>query len=515
MKISKKAVCFVLAAAAAVCVSGCGKKTENSSGDGNSLTYWVAFNGAATLGVENFAELPPMQELMKRTGADIKFIHPTSGMETEQFNVMIAGGDYPDIIESNFAGYQGGPEQAIKDGVIISLNDLIEKSSPNFKKYMEEHPDFAKMAKSDNGTYYEYPAIYGDDYLQVYQGIILRKDILDKLGIEKPETVDEWTAMLKSFKDNGIETPLTITQNDAYAFIQAYGVTKGLYVDDGKIKYGHIEPGYKKGIQMLADWYKAGYIDKNFASADSQSIKTAMLNGSSAAAFGMTGGAIGGWLGAMENKDDTYDLTAAKYPVVNKGETPFYGQRVNPIVTSTGAAITTACKNTELAAKVLDYAYSDDGVLLFNFGIEGVSYNMVDGYPTYTELVTKDAQGRSMGDMIAYYARPNGIGASIRDKRYMEQFAARPQQKESIEIWSQTKAKEHLMPPVLLSEEENAKVNAIKSDLDSYVSSEELKFITGVRSMDEFDSYVDTIKGMGVDKYIEAYQAAYDRYIRR
>ena len=59
------------------------------------------------------------------------------------------------------------------------------------------------------------------------------------------------------------------------------------------------------------------------------------------------------------------------------------------------------------------------------------------------------------------------------------------------------------MPPVLLSEEENAKVNAIKSDLDSYVSSEELKFITGVRSMDEFDSYVDTIKGMGVDKYID------------
>ena len=108
MKISKKAVCFVLAAAAAVCVSGCGKKTENSSGDGNSLTYWVAFNGAATLGVENFAELPPMQELMKRTGADIKFIHPTSGMEAEQFNVMIAGGDYPDIIESNFAGRRTG-----------------------------------------------------------------------------------------------------------------------------------------------------------------------------------------------------------------------------------------------------------------------------------------------------------------------------------------------------------------------------------------------------------------------
>lgn len=509
-----KSVCAISLAATMLMTTGCSPK-EKSVGNDNSLTYWVGFNGAAALGVDSFAELPPYKELMERTGADIKFIHPTSGMETEQFSVMIASGDYADIIESDFLNYQGGPEQAIKDGIIISLNDLIDKYAPNFKAYMESHPEIAKMAKTDEGNYYAFPAIYDDEYLQCYMGPIIRNDILNELGLERPETIDEWTNVLAKMKESGISAPLTIRSEDAYTFIQAYGVTNGLYVEDGKVKFGSIEPNYKEGIKLLADWYSNGYLDKDIASVDNASIKTAMLNGESAATVMTTGGGIGGLLGAMEGKDDNFDIVATKYPVLNDGETPFYGQWVNPVVMTTGAAITTACKNPELAVKVLDYAYGEEGNLLFNFGIEGESYEMVDGYPTYTEKVTKDQDGRSMGDMISYYARPNGIGASRRDKRYMEQFAARPQQKESIELWKQTEAKQHLMPTVLLTEEENSELAVIQSDIDSFVESEELKFITGVKSMDEFDSYVDSLKKMNVERYIEIYQAAYDRYMQR
>lgn len=514
MKIFKK-LCAVALAASMVMATGCSTGKKSADGGDNSLTYWVGFSGAATLGVDSFADLPPYKEVMKQTGADIKFIHPTSGMETEQFSVMIASGDYADIIESDFLNYQGGPQQAIDDGVIIPLNDLIDKYAPNFKAFMEAHPDIAKMAKTDDGTYYAFPAIYSDEYLQCYSGPFVRKDILDKLGLEKPETIDEWTVMLKKMKESGIETPLTFLSTDAYTFIQAYGVTNGLYVEDGKVKYGSIEPGYKEGISLLADWYSKGYLDKNIASVDNTAIKTSMLNSESAATIMLTGGGLGGLLGAMEGKDSKFDLTAVKYPVLNKGETPFYGHWINPVVMTTGAAITTACKNPELAVKVLDYAYGEAGNLLFNFGIEGESYEMIDGYPTYTEKVTKDPDGRSMGDMISYYARPNGIGASMRDKRYMEQFAARPQQKESIELWSQTDAKKHLMPTVTLTEQENSEVAVIKSDIDSFVESEELKFITGVKSMDEFDDYVKTLKSMKIDRYIEIYQDAYNRYLKR
>ena len=41
------------------------------------------------------------------------------------------------------------------------------------------------------------------------------------------------------------------------------------------------------------------------------------------------------------------------------------------------------------ATKFADYAYSEEGQTLLSFGIEGESYTMVDGVPTYTDLITK------------------------------------------------------------------------------------------------------------------------------
>ena len=46
---------------------------------------------------------------------------------------------------------------------------------------------------------------------------------------------------------------------------------------------------------------------------------------------------------------------------------------------ASAAAITTSCKNIEAAARLLDYAYGEEGHLLANFGIEGVTYEMIDG----------------------------------------------------------------------------------------------------------------------------------------
>lgn len=510
----KKLMCLTVAIIIfTIMVNGCGKKDESAVNYEEPLTYWVSFNSAA-LGVENFENLPPMKKLMERTGVNLKFLHPISGMESEQFNVMIASGDYPDIIEEDFKNYRGGPEQAINDNVIISLNEVIEKYSPNFKEFMKNNPEMEKMTITDNGIYYTYPAIYGDEYLQVYRGPIIRKDLLDKTGLDMPETIDDWTVMLNAFQKMGIDSPLILTLSDSYAFIQAFGVINDLYVDQGKIKYGIVEPGFKEGISLLADWYSKGLIDRNIASTDAASVKTAIINGMSATTVGATGGGIGTWMRAMAG-DDTFDLEPASYPVLKNGERPFYGHRINPVWPEEGASISTSCKNIKAAAKVLDYAYSEEGILLFNFGIEGESYEMIDDYPTYTSLVTHDASGRAMGEMISYYARPNGVGPSIRDKRYMEQYASLPQQKRSIEIWSQTDAKQHLLPPITLNQEENDEVTAIKSNLDSYVNAELLKFITGVRKKDELDDFVATVNGMGVGKYVQAYQNAYDRYLNR
>lgn len=140
---------------------------------------------------------------------------------------------------------------------------------------------------------------------------------------------------------------------------------------------------------------------------------------------------------------------------------------------------------------------------------------MVDGYPTYTELVTNDQNGRAMSDMISYYACPNGVRPAIRDVRYMEQFAALPEQKESIQLWSETQAKEHLMPLVTLSTQESVKVNQIATNIQNYVDEMTLRFITGAEPLENFEQYVATVRELGFETYLAAYQNAYDRYLER
>jgi putative aldouronate transport system substrate-binding protein len=59
---------------------------------------------------------------------------------------MVASRELPDIIEYNWSLYPGGPEKAISDGIIIEINDLVDKYSPNFKKYLEDNPVYSKAS---------------------------------------------------------------------------------------------------------------------------------------------------------------------------------------------------------------------------------------------------------------------------------------------------------------------------------------------------------------------------------
>lgn len=167
-----------------------------------TLTYWGEINGNL-IGVKNsHSEIPFFQKWQEKTGVPLKFTAPPTGQVRESFNVMLASGDLPDMLEYNFIGdFPGGPEKAINDGYILKLNDLIDQYAPNLKKYLQDNPDIDKMVKTDSGSYYVFPFIRGDEYLRVFQGPIIRKDWLDELGLPVPETIDEWTTTLRAFKE--------------------------------------------------------------------------------------------------------------------------------------------------------------------------------------------------------------------------------------------------------------------------------------------------------------------------
>ena len=66
-------------------------------------------------GSSDAESIPFVQYLHEATGIDVDFTIASSdgGQRTEQFNILIASNEYPDIMESNWAGFKGGAQGAI------------------------------------------------------------------------------------------------------------------------------------------------------------------------------------------------------------------------------------------------------------------------------------------------------------------------------------------------------------------------------------------------------------------
>nr|WP_274655396.1 extracellular solute-binding protein [Paenibacillus humicola] len=514
---------------AAGCSSSSPPKQEANQKEGQepaklqTLTYWVALSSNVAATLKSFGDMTVYKELEKQTGVHVNFQHPPVGQEKDQFNLMITGKDLPDVIEYGWTGYPGGPEKAIKDKKIMKLNDIIDKDAPNLKKILDANPDWKKQVTTDEGSIYGFPFLRGDDYLLVSKGIALRKDWLDKLHLKMPETIDDWNKTLTAIKNSDLngngkpdEIPLLINVGDMggpVAFLGSFGVNYDFYQVDGKVKYGPIQPEYKQFLTVMNKWYKEGLLDPDFAVTDSK-LKDAKVTGNQLFATVMsTGSGIGNYTSLVKNNIPGFKLVAAPFPVVNAGDKKLWSARTYNFSGGVAAAISTSNKNPEATAKWLDYAYSDEGKMLFNFGVEGVSYNMVNGYPTFTDDIM-NPKDMSVAQAMARHVRANFNGPFVEDKRYMEQYAALPEQKDSIKIWSEP-SDERKLPPVTPTSDESSQFASIMNDVNTYKDEMFNKFIMGAEPLDNFDKYVKTIESMGIEDAVKIEQAALERYNNR
>lgn len=536
----KKAGALILAMAMAVsCLTACGGKDTGKGNEGGNeggaagtvsypldtdvtVTYWAELNGNVSANFTSMADTPFGKALQEQTGVTIEFQHPAVGQVSEQFNLLLGKDTLPDVIEYNWLGYPGGPEKAIKEGVIIELNDVIDKYCPNLKAYLAANPTIDKMVKTDDGKYYCFPFIRGGDLLLTSMGPMLRGDWLKELGLEIPETIEEWEIVLKAFKDQkGARAPFSyqwasagLTNNNPFAY--AYGVTREFYLDDaGKVVYGAVQEGYKEYLQLMNKWMSEGLLDADLIALTGDQVAANITNGTSGASFAYCGSGLGNWTKSGQASDPNYLLVAAPYPSLVKGEKPEMGHRDNNYLGTGSAAITTSCENIEIVARLLDYAYGEAGSTLYNFGTENVSFTMVDGQATYNDEVLKNPNGLSIAHAIASYARACYNGPFVQNEAYAQQYYTTQEQKDAVARWSDTNMAKHVMPPVTATPEESKEMATYLADITKYRDQETIKFINGERSFDTWDDYVKEIEKMGIAKVLELKEAALTRYNAR
>lgn len=473
-----------------------------------TLTFWCELPTIITTDVTNFGETAFAKNLQEVTGIKIEYKHPAAGTAAESLQLMIASGRMTDMIQTNWLNL--GPQSYIDNMQIYAIDPIMEAGyAPNLKKFLDENKEIKKMVKTDNGQYYAFPFVRNDEILLTSTGLMLRSDWLKAEGLEVPETIEEWDVVLEAFKKH-CDIPLAMVNFTSFA--SGFDAYYGEYIKDGKIVYGPTEKNFKTFVEKMHEWYKKGYIDKNYAIADGASINSNILNDKSGVTFASGGGGMGAFLTARKGTE--FDLVATPFPTAKKGEPAKFGSK--ELKYGLGAvAITTSCKNPALAARFLDYGYSEEGHMVYNFGKEGESYNLVDGYPTYVEEIKNNSENKSMSQMLAHNCLAGVYGPFVQDKRYLEQFYATPQQQNAVVQWSSCEMEKYRIPQIIMTTDEKDKYTAIMGEIGTYVDEMYNNFIIGKVSLDKFDEFVNEIKKLGIDEALGIKQAAYDRYLNR
>ena len=530
MKNAKKLLNWILVIAIGIsALAGCQKQTavsENLKIDGKygntypiktdeKLTYWC--NWTVHPDYSSYKEQPFYKRLQDETGIEIEFQFAPQGQGAEAFNIMIASGELPDIIMYDWYRLNGDPKKYIDQKYIIPLNDVFEKAAPNIKSVLDNDPEIDKMIKTDDGQYYCFPFIRDSEWLTVFQGYILRKDLLEKYSLQVPTTIEEWYNVLTTFKMNGIKYPLSFANGCQYNIASAFGIQAKAYLDDdGNVQYGAITPQYKDFLKTFKKWYEEGLIDRDFVSTDQTLLSSKVTSGDVGISF-CTGSTIGKWLLTGKSINKEFELVAVPFPTVIKGEKNKFGLGDFRFNGYSGGAITTACKDVELAAKLLDYAYSEKGHMLYNFGIEGESYKLVDGEPVITDEI-KNYKGGDISSSLQRYIISMGGAPCIQDTRMYKQRLSLKEQKDAIDIWADVSEeyKRHKMPLVTYTSEESVALSKLTPQISTYISESFFKFIKGEKSIEnDFEEYAAELDKMGLKEVMDIYEAAAKRYNNR
>lgn len=491
------------------------------STDGLELSFFAMPEPVITSKMKGYSEMTVHQTAEELTGVHINWREESYTDPKQKMNLMFSTGDTEDIVWDAWKHASGGPKKLLDEGLIVSLNPYIEKYAPNLKKLLQETPGLLEQISTDDGRIFMFPTIRLDPITRANSGFAIRKDWLDRAELPVPETIDEWYTMLKTFQDmdmngNGLKDECFVsmgfekTSQSMDNFAVAYGLVAGtdLYVKDGQVKYGAYEPEFKDFVAEMAKWYSEGLLDPEFSTQDSKQFDSKMVNDMGGAYYGSLSGNMGKFITARSD-DSEYDLVPAPMPKAPDGKVHTgisgYGQMVPH-----GASICSTNENIVETVKWLDWHYSEEGTALYNWGIEGQSYEVVDGKNQFTDLITNNPDGLSKDEADARYA--GGVLTQmpiVEDPEVFLALKSLPQQKAASQLWCQADTS-WLLSPLYFDSETTTENANIMSEIKTYVAEQFNKYVMGIESMDTFDQFQQQLKNMGIETVLANYQASYD-----
>ncbi len=460
----------------------------------------------------------------------------------EKRQISLASGDYPDLYLLIPWVDQFSQTELIKygqQGVIVTLNELIDKYAPNVKAALDKYPYFKAAATAPDGKIYGLPQYVECYHCSYPNKMWINTKWLKKLNLTMPKTTDEFKAVLEAFKTkdpNGDgkadEVPLSGSTEDYGVRVLPYLMNGFIYDDDrtflllngGKTDIAANKPEWKEGLAYIKSLVDAGLIDPGAFTQNAAAFKTIGDNADSELL-----GSAAGMHPAIFVTTGTGAPYGADYDVVPPLQGPHAAFATYNSSNTPGATFILTSKaspEAQIAAiKLVDSMFTQDGQIRAHFGEEGKDWRkpqagdkaIEDGATAILATIPlkKDEKGHnSAWGAMAQYFQPKAFRdgwVQATDIYASEGYERRLQ--EATHLYDGKQPKEVFphwaiwIDPAVADE-----VATLRTNITDYINQNSLQFVTGAKSLDkDWDAYVAGLDQLGLKRYLEIMQQSYDK----
>jgi putative aldouronate transport system substrate-binding protein len=537
-KMFKKAVSALVMAAMLTTLVGCGGKTASTdqtsttaSTEASTSTDTAASTDAETTSTdggtfkvatvrwadwgENYHQ-GFVDDAAKEVGISIGWDTILNSDWGDKKAVIMASDDLPDAFLGSICF--SAAEIATNQASFIALDDYIDDNMPNLKAIMEKDPTMKALATSADGHIYGLPS-KKPCRPTISNQMFINQTWLDNLGLSMPKTYEEFYNVLKAFKEkdaNGNGDPNDeIPYAQGYAdstmyFLLPFGMTLGadgtysMSIKDGAPAFLPTLESYRDGIKWMNKCYAEGLIDPEIYTEDTSMRDSKLMNETAIV------GAAPGW-----TADSTFGANASQYTALPA----LQGPDGNSYVTSDPEhwnysrnefMITKSCKDPAALLRWMDKFYTDDASIQTYYGSFGVgvqkdgdSYSLLP--PTNGDSADTFAWISSLRDFGPKYvedgfndkvklANDSGDGLKLALDKELSQYA--------VEAY----------PNVSYTNDQLNQLSLLYTDISSYVTTMQAKWVTEGGVEEEWNTYIDTLKQMGYDDFMKIQNDAYQAY---
>ena len=273
--------------------------------------------------------------------------------------------------------------------------------------------------------------------------------------------------------------------------------------------YGPAQPEYRRAIREIAKWFEEGLID--------QEVLTRSLTSRDYILNNNIGGFTCDWFSSTGNYNSRLEKNIPGFEFLVILPPEFDGKKTTSFSRPNylgGWSITSKAKDPVTIIKYFDFWYTEEGRKLWNFGVEGEDYILVDGKPKFTDKILKDSQGRPPLAVLRETGAQYRLGM-FQDANNEREWAD-PQTVKDMDLYIKSGVVKDPLPTLKYTMEEIEELSQIEMQLRSITEEMAQIWILGVSNVDkDWNNYIYRLNKAGLERATEIQRQAYRRFINK